>query len=178
MPAEHGIVVSGKCRLAFAGLAQGGRADVVVKDLRDRWATMDSVRLNNTLQEAWRTRPDAGSQWSHCAVAPLYMAFEGLAGLRPLAPGFKRAEIRPQLADLEQFELTAHTPLGPLEFSARGRLGARELTIQLPPACEGELVLNRQEQVRLEPAQGAAPAGHVRYRLPAGSTTKIGLAFT
>ena len=35
-------------------------------------------------------------------MAPLYIAYQGLAGIRPLAPGFKRLEIRPQLVDLEQ----------------------------------------------------------------------------
>ena len=48
----------------------GGRADVIVEDLLRRWATMDSVRLNNTLQEDWVARPDSGQQWSHCAVVP------------------------------------------------------------------------------------------------------------
>jgi hypothetical protein len=151
---------------------------VVIKDLRQRWATMDSVRLNNTLQESWRTRPDGGSQWSHCAVAPLYMAFEGLAGLRPLAPGFKRAELRPQLADLQQLELTAYTHAGPIEFNAQGAKGDRELTIRLPAGCEGELVLDRQERVALTSIQGTTPAGHLRYQLPAGATTRLKLAFT
>src|SRR5690606_3566560 len=54
-------------------LAEAGRSDVVLADLRQRWARMDSVRLNNTLQEDWQVTPDSGAQWSHCGVAPLYI---------------------------------------------------------------------------------------------------------
>ena len=104
-------------------LAKGGRADVILKDLRERWATMDSVRLNNTLQEDWKAQPDSGAQWSHCAVVPLYIAYMGLAGIRPLEPGFRRVEIRPQLADLEELELTAFTVRGPIHFLSKGKRG-------------------------------------------------------
>ncbi len=156
-------------------LAKVGRADVIVKDLRERWAMMDSVKWNNTLQESWKTRPDTGLQWSHGAVAPLYIAHQGLAGIRPLAPGYQRVEIRPQLADLEQLELTTHTVRGPLHFAARGKPGARELAITLPPDCEGELLLPREEKVTLERVAGSAPTGHVRYRIPAGETTTLKL---
>jgi len=152
-------------------LARGGRADVIVKDLRGRWATMDSVKFNNTLQEDWTAPPDSSSQWSHCAVAPLYLAYTDLAGIRPLTPGFKRVEIRPQLADLEQLELTAHTVQGPLCFAARGKPGDRELVLELPASSSGELVLRGDESVKLERAPGSAPAGYLRYRLPPGKVT-------
>ncbi len=159
-------------------LAKGGRADVIVKDLRERWATMESVRLNNTLQEDWQAQADSGQQWSHCAIVPLYIAYHGLAGIRPLEPGFKRVEIRPQLADLEQLELTAHTVQGPLRFSARGKIGDRELTVELPSNCEGELVLRREEKVALDRTPGLAPEGHLRYRVPAGKSWTLRLRVT
>jgi hypothetical protein len=159
-------------------LAKAGRADVIVKDLRERWATMDSVRWNNTLQEGWKTRPDSGLQWSHCAVAPLYIVHQGLAGIRPLTPGFSRVEFRPQLADLEQLDFMAHTVRGALHFHSRGKLGARELAITLPPACEGEILLPRTEDVLLESAAGSTPSALRHYRLPAGKVTTLKLAST
>jgi hypothetical protein len=158
-------------------LAKGGRADVIVKDLRERWATMDSVKRNNTLQEDWTAQPDSGQQWSHCAVAPIYIAFHGLAGLRPLAPGFKRVEIHPQLADLEHLDLAAHTVQGPIRLSARGKETDRAVTLELPAGCEGELVVRREEQTGLERAAGPAPPGHLRYRVPAGTKTALRLKF-
>ena len=72
--------------------------------------------------------PIRAPQWSHCAVAPLYVAYMGLAGIQPLEPGFRRVEVRPQPADLEELELTAFTVRGPIHFRSAGKPGERELT--------------------------------------------------
>jgi alpha-L-rhamnosidase len=159
-------------------LAKGGRGDVIVTDLRRRWATMASVKENNTLQEDWLAHPDSSHQWSHCAVVPLYIAYQGLMGLKPLEPGFKRFEIHPQLGDLEDLEVTAFTMQGPVNLHARGKLGERELTLQLPVKGDGELVLPQDEVVDLPNATGLAPIGHRRFKLPAGETTTLRLKYT
>jgi hypothetical protein len=68
------------------------------------------------------------------------------------------------------------------------------LTIYLPPGCEGELVVSREEKLELKPVfrpaiaepnisrgpvfAGYTPPGHVRFRLPAGETTKVHLHFS
>jgi len=140
---------------------------------------MESVLLNNTLQEDWHAKSDSGSEWSHCPVAPLYVTTMSLAGINPLAPGFKRCEIRPQLADLEQLELTVKSVRGPIEFRGRGKLGNRALTLKLPADCEGELVVDKRESVTLKPVAGStASSGLARYHLPAGATTSVNLKFT
>jgi alpha-L-rhamnosidase len=159
-------------------LAKGGRVEVILKDLRLRWATMTSVKENNTLQEDWVARHDSGQQWSHCAVVPLYIAYHGFMGLKALAPGFQRLEIRPQLGDLEQLELTAHTVRGPVMFSSLGPFGQRDLTVQVPTGSQGEIVLSREEQVDLEVGKGFTPKGHARYRLPSGDPVTMRLKAT
>jgi hypothetical protein len=140
-PAEMGFSYPANAGWRLWALAKAGRADVIVKDLRERWATMDSVRLNNTLQEDWQARPDSGQQWSHCPVVPLYILYMGVAGIRPLAPGFGRVEIRPQLADLESLNLVARTVRGDIVFSCDGKPGARTLKLTLPKDCSGVLAL-------------------------------------
>jgi len=151
----------------------------VVNDFRERWAKMESVELNNTLQEDWHATPDSGSEWSHCPVAPLYITTMSLAGIQPLTPGFRRCEIRPQLADLELLELTVHTVQGRIEFSSRGKIGSRELTLALPSGCEGELVVSSKEALKLETSAGlTTPSGLMRYRMAAGKTTTVHLQFT
>ena len=174
-PPEMGFSYPANAGWRLWALAQAGRADVIVKDLRERWAPMDSVRLNNTLQEDWKAAPDSGAQWSHCAVAPLYIAYHGLLGLKALAPGFQRYELRPQLADLADLDLTAFTVLGPLNFQAQGPRGQREVTLRVPPRGQGELVLPRGEEVQLPPAGGPVPAGHRRFGLPPGSSVTLRL---
>ena len=174
-PPEMGFSYPANAGWRLWALAKGGRADVITKDLRERWATMPSVRLNNTLQEDWTARPDTGNQWSHCPVVPLYITYMGLAGIRPVEPGFKRVEIRPQPADVERLELTAFTVRGPLRFDSRGRRGDRRVSVALPPGCEGELVIPADEEVSLTPAAGSAPAGHRRYQIPGGREVVLGL---
>ncbi len=161
----------------YWALAKGGRIDVILRALRERWATMPSVRLNNTLQEDWLAQPDSGSQWSHCAVAPLYCFFMNVAGISPLEPGFRRCEIRPQLGDLESLDLTAWTVRGPIHFRSQGPLGRRELTLTLPADCEGELALPADEQLEL-PALGSPRNGLRRYRLPMATSVRLMLRRT
>jgi hypothetical protein len=175
-PPEMGFSYPANAGWRLWALGEAGRADVIVDDLRRRWATMDSVRLNNTLQEDWRAVPDSGQQWSHCAVAPLYVLYMSLLGLRPLEPGYARYELRPQLADLGPLDVLAQTALGPLSFKAETGPGSRTVTIETPPSGAGEIVLPAGETVRLERSRGPAPEGCRRYRLPAGATTEIRLS--
>jgi hypothetical protein len=174
-PPEMGFSYPGNAGWRLWALAESGRGDIILADLRHRWATMVSVKENNTLQEAWHARPDSDDQWSHSAVAPLYIAFQGLMGLKPLEPGFKRFELRPQLGDLEDLNLTAFTVQGPVNLRSQGKQGARELELQLPPNGQGELVLPQDEAIDLPKAAMPAPAGHSRFKLPTGGTLKLRL---
>jgi hypothetical protein len=174
-PPEMGFSYPANAGWRLWALAKGGRADVIVTDLRRRWANMASVKANNTLQEDWDAQPDSPQQWSHCPVAPLYIAYQGLMGLKPLEPGFKRYELRPQLGGLEDLELTAFTVQGPVALRSQGGPGQREVTLQLPPAGQGELVLPQDENVELPAAAGEAPPGHRRYTLPAGGSVTLRL---
>jgi hypothetical protein len=178
-PPEMGFSYPANAGWRLWALGKGRRADVIVKDFRERWATMESIRLNNSLQENWQPRPDSIDEWSHCPVAPLYVTTMSLAGINPLVPGFKRCEIRPQLADLDLLELTVHSVQGPIEFSGRGKIGSRELTVNLPSGCEGELVVDQRETLVLKPIVGSpASGGLARYQLAAGETTSVHLKFT
>jgi hypothetical protein len=174
-PPEMGFSYPANAGWRLWALAKEGRADVIVADLRRRWATMASVKENNTLQEDWEARPDSGQQWSHCAVVPLYIAYHGLLGLKPLEPGFKRFELRPQLGDLEDLDLTAFTVQGPVRLRSRGKPGERELVLQLPPDGQGELILPQGEAIALPGVAGVAPAGHRRFRLAPGGPVTLRL---
>ncbi len=176
-PNEMGLSYPANAGWRFWALAKGGRVDVVVKELRERWASMDSVRLNNALQENWYVKSDSNSQWSHCPVVPLYVAMMNLAGIRPIEAGYKRFEIYPQLADLEDLELTTYTPQGPIEFSCRGKRGARTLSLGLPSNGQGEIVLPESETISLLPLTGFAPIGHARYQLPSGKKATLHLQY-
>ena len=154
-------------------LAKGGRADAILREFREVWAPLPSVRLNNTISEFFTARPDSMAQWSHAAVVPLYIAAMSLAGIQPLEPGYTRYEIRPQLADLPDLKLDVTTPHGLMGFDACGPPGARHLSLTLPPKGKGELILDPRERLSLEPA--GKPG---RFLLPQGQTIRLTLQYS
>lgn len=159
-------------------LARAGRMQTALADLRQRWATMASVELNNTIQEDWHVEPDSFHQWSHCGVVPLYFLYMSVAGIRPLEPGFARYEIRPQPADLQQLELVAHTIHGPIHFASQDLRPERRLTLETPAGCQGELLVDAAEQLELPVIHAPMPAGLIRYALPPGRRIELRLRHT
>jgi alpha-L-rhamnosidase len=122
----------------YRALAKCGRTDVIIRELRTRWATMESVVRNNSLQEGWKTKLDGHDQFSHCALSPLIVLFESVVGLKATAPGFATYLIEPQLADLGDLLLTAHTVNGPFRFAAKAIDGGHDITVTVPAAGRGE----------------------------------------
>jgi alpha-L-rhamnosidase len=178
LPPEMGFSYPANAGWRLWALAKGGSADAVVRDLRTRWATMDSVRLNNTLQEFWIVKLDTTSQWSHCAVVPLYVLYMSIAGIKSLEPGFKRYEIVPQFADIESLSLTANTVVGPIRVETKGLAGSRLLVVETPAHGEGEIALDSRESVPLQRLKGKGGLNRVRYRLPAGEKVILTLKYT
>jgi hypothetical protein len=131
-------------------LAKAGRADKIIDDLKGRWYDMPSVTQNNTLGEWFELKPDSHNQWCHAPVAPLYTMYMNIAGITPLTPGMGRIEIRPQMAQLEQCDITAHSPLGVIRVKGNGIPGKRRMEIALPEKCVAELVVSGKEQLDFE----------------------------
>lgn len=177
-PPELGISYPANAGWRMWALSKYGRTDILLKDLREKWATMNSVISNNSLQEFWKAEADSWSQWSHCPVAPLYTLFMNIAGIEPLEPGFTRCGIRPQPADLEDIELTAHTINGPILFKSHGKTGAREIKIKLPKGCTGELALDSREKVSLEKIIKKNKLGLSYYEIPKETEIKVNLSHT
>jgi alpha-L-rhamnosidase len=140
-PPEMGISYPCNAGWRYWALAKAGRVQPIIDDYRQRWATMRSVIDNTAIQEDWYAAPDSGAQWSHCGVAPLYVTYMDLAGIRPVEPGFRRCRIRPQLGDLRDLKLTVHTVRGPIGFEAQAAAGGHRVRVNLPAGCDGELVL-------------------------------------
>lgn len=160
-PPEMGFSYPCNAGWRLWALAKCRRIDVALKDLRTRWTAMESVGRNNTLQEDWHARPDSVNQWSHSALAPLYILFQEVAGIRPLAPGFARVRIQPQPGDLPDLELATPTPRGVIEFKSRRQGGGQQVSVKIPEGMEGELALpagSRGEGLKLEAAPGTALA--------------------
>ncbi len=174
-PSTMGISYPANACWRLWALGKARRADVILKELRTRWATMASVQWNNTLQEDWDAKPDSHQQWSHCPVVPLNLAHLTLAGIKPLKPGGSEVEIRPLLGDLAALEIDTYTAQGPIHFSAKGKLGDRELSLALPAQTAGLLVVDAREKLALD---AVSSKGVAAYKLPLGSSIKVRLVYT
>ena len=169
-PPEMGLSYPCNANWRYWALAKLGRTDVILKDFRRRWATMSSVIQNNTIQECWQAPPDSGAQWSHCAVSPLYVLLMDIAGIRPTAPGFARLQVRPQLADLGDLDVTVYTVRGPIRFVAEPAANGHRVSLTLPADCEAELLLPKGSAANLEALAPDRPLGLKRFKLQPGKT--------
>jgi hypothetical protein len=168
VPKNMGLSYPCNAGWRYWALAKAGRADVILGDFRSRWATMRSVIENNTLQEGWNAQTDSHSQWSHCPLAPIFVLYQDIIGLRPLEPGFSRLQVRPQPGDLPDLHAVAHTPRGPVEFKSKKDGNLHDVEIKLPQGCEAELVLPAGVESQYPAIEGKSMPGTKRYLLPAG----------
>lgn len=119
-------------------LAKNGHERVVLDELRTVWASLPSVAQNNSLQEHWVVRPDSCDEWSHCPLTPLSILFTDIAGIRPTAPGFRKAAISPRLGNLRTLSLTYQTPIGGIEFTAKQDGDRHVVSVRVPAGCKAE----------------------------------------
>ena len=166
MPPKRGPVVSVQRRLALlgAGAAGPGRC----RPARFPHALGDDA-FGDREQHAAGTV--AGAARLRFAMEPLparadLRAAQDIVGLRPLAPGFSRLQLRPQLGDLPDLHVMPHAA------RAGGIQGStfyvtHHISVTLPPNCEAELLLPAGVEVPFRRWADAAP-GLRRYRLPAG----------
>ena len=90
-----------------------------------------------TLGEYWETNPR-----SHCHDMMGHIIewyYNGIAGVQPLAPGFKRVRIDPYLPEsMNAFQCSYETPLGTIRVEAEKRDGKACFTAWVPKAIEVE----------------------------------------
>lgn len=166
-PSEMGLSYPCNAVWRLWALIKYRRMDVVLNDLRNRWGKMSSVWANNTLQEFWVARPDEGSQWSHCAVAPLLALHQGVAGIYPLTPGSDMVRIFPQPGDLSSAAFDVQTAKGAIRFQSTGKVGKRLLKITLPKGVDAELWLDGREKIQSVPVR--VEAGGIKvYKISGG----------
>ena len=161
----------------YWALAENGEVETLLYDLRNKWGKMPSVWENNTLQEDWNAGYDGGSQWSHCAVAPIVLLYQGLAGAKPLTPGGKKYRIIPQPGDLSLIDIDIQTLAGAIKFKSEGLKGNRTISLEVPEENEVELWLDSRENVKL-PVIEKNGKGITKYRLKGGSKVTLKLKFT
>ena len=151
--------------------------DIAIREFRTKWANLESVLKNNTLQEGWTVEADTNAEWSHCPISPLYMLYMGILGLHPDKPGFEEMTVWPQLDTIELLNVNAQTVKGPVFFSAQGKKGKRTLELRIPEGTTGKLRLDSREKPGLELLANEC-TGYNLYKLGPGKTYKLKLKYT
>ncbi len=176
-PASMGVSYPCNAVWRYWALAENGEVETLLSDLRNKWGNMPSVWENTTLQEDWNAGYDGSSQWSHCAVAPIVLLYQGLAGAKPLSPGGKKYRIFPQPGDLRLIDVDIQTLAGAVTFTSKGVKGSRTIFLNVPHECEVELWLDSRENIGLTVVEKTGK-GITKYRVKGGSKLTLKLAYT
>ncbi len=127
------------------GLYNAGEAEYALSLLtstNDRsWWNM--IRSGSTItMEAWDMKYKPNADWNHAwGAAPANIIVRHLWGIKPLEPGFTKAEIKPQPASLEHSIITAPTVKGPISgIYNKLKNGNEEYIIDIPPGMSAEFV--------------------------------------
>ena len=98
--------------------------------------------------EAWDQKYKPNQDWNHAwGAAPANLLPRFVLGARPLAPGWRRALIRPNPGSLTHAEGKVPTPRGPIVVDwTRG--GAFRISFTLPPAVAARVELPAGERTR------------------------------
>ncbi|USQ94757.1 alpha-L-rhamnosidase [Caulobacter sp. RL271] len=203
LPVALGLVPDGQAQAVIDGLAadiaaKGHRLDVGVYALRylplllsdhghgeTAWKVVtrtDEPSWGFWLKNDIRSMPEGwglGSRsWNHHYFASISSWFyEGLAGLRPAAPGYARLRVRPVMPNgLGSAGASQRTPRGEASSRwVRRADGGVTLTVGVPGACEAEIWLPNGGRRLAHPPPGAlwrGPRdGHAVYRVGPGSWT-------
>jgi hypothetical protein len=110
--------------------ARMGRPDLILEELRTRWANMYSVVNNGTIQEMWDVTPGSTSMMSHCGVIPTIDMHTVFAGIGQDKNG--KWFIDPQLGDLETLTTRTHTPFGDILLTALKNGETHRVTLYKP----------------------------------------------
>lgn len=127
------------------GLYHAGEADYalgLMASTSDRsWWNM--IRAGSTItMEAWDMKYKPNADWNHAwGAAPANIIVRHLWGIRPLAPGFARAEIKPQPGNLLYSDIIAPTIRGQIKASYRKqKKGTGKYLIEIPEDISAEFV--------------------------------------
>ncbi len=122
----------------FEACAKAGRMDVLFARLSE-WYALGENGLRTPIEHPEPTRSDCHAWGSH----PLYHTRASILGIRPIAPGFERVEVRPQPGPLSEAAGTVPHPRGDVRVEVKKAPdGVLSGVVVLPPGTEGVLRVN------------------------------------
>ncbi len=120
----------------FEALYNAGEAQYALDLMTNRsdrgWYNMIKVGSTMTL-EAWDIKYKGNLDWNHAwGAAPANIIPRKMWGVTPVEVGYKRAHIKPQLADIEQSEISVPTLHGVIKGAYTNSNATKRYEIDLP----------------------------------------------
>ena len=118
-------------------------SQLITETVNDRsWWNM--IKIGSTMaMEAWDLRYKPNSDWNHAwGTAPLNIITRYMWGVTPKTPGFKIAQIKPQLGDLTASKIKVPTNNGTIEAEYKLEVNNQSTyKIQLPKNMTAQFIL-------------------------------------
>lgn len=146
------VLLDGLYRAGFGRLAN---RLIASHDKPRSWWNMILAGAGGT-SEGWDVSIKGNTTYSHpWASSPAYLLPQGMLGIRPLEPGYRRFAVCPQLEPNHEAEATVPTPYGPIVAKAQhGKHGgATGLVLHVPPFTTAEITLNGETTTATGPAK-------------------------
>jgi|WetSurSiteA1Bulk_404760.scaffolds.fasta_scaffold00478_7 alpha-L-rhamnosidase len=139
------------------GLYKAGESDYALSlmtAIHDRsWYNM--IKSGSTMtMEAWDMKYKPNSDWNHAwGAAPANIIPGFMWGIRPVAPGYSRAVIRPRLGNLTYSQISVPTIRGNIvaELSTSGR--SQEYLIIIPANMECDFIIDTVNNLTITPGE-------------------------
>jgi hypothetical protein len=105
------------------------------------WYNM--IRVGSTISlEAWDNKYKPNQDWNHIwGAAPANIIPRKLMGVEPLAPGFDKVRVKPQLASLSRAKAVIPTIKGAIRLEIENRNGEYHMRLTIPANMESEVYL-------------------------------------
>ncbi len=124
----------------FENGAAGKALELIVAPTDRSWKHMLDSGTTITW-EAWDLRYKPNQDWNHAwGAAPANLLPRYVLGIRPLAPGWSRALVRPNPGSLARAGGRVPTPRGPVQLNWE-RADRFKLTVTLPPGMAAQIQL-------------------------------------
>lgn len=134
--------------------------DLITETKGDRtWWNMIQVGATMTM-EAWDVKYKPNADWNHAwGTPPLNITTRYMWGIKPKTPGFKVAEIQPQLANLMYSNIKVPTKHGAIIANFKKDKNNRHYTIEIPDNMSAEFTVppnnlkGRHNGKKIKPSQ-------------------------
>ncbi len=125
----------------FEALGRAGRGDLVLEKL-EMWRELVRQGFKTPVESPEPARSDCHAWGAH----PVFHLHATIAGIRPVAPGFRIVRIAPQPGALTSLEVALPHPRGQVKLQASFTKDQVEAMVELPPETEGEFIWRGQSQ--------------------------------